>query len=117
MSRPELDPIKAGYDSGCETCKRLAGYAHALEQSRDFQQKQYRDAFEILACDRPPMDIKTLADYINYLKDQLEDSFILIEEAIDIFDCIRQGEYKVDSFTSQPYRLLLEKYKKIKRDK
>jgi len=29
---------------------------------------------------------------------------VLVEEAADLFEAIREGEYEVDSLTSQPYR-------------
>ena len=38
----------------------------------------------------------------------------ILEEAIDLFEAIKEGEYEVDSFTSQPSKLFLLKEEIIK---
>ena len=50
---------------------------------------------------------KRYSNILN-LEKKLEEAIELVQEANDLFEDIYKGEYEVDSFTSQPYRIFLD---------
>lgn len=64
--------------------------------------KNYKDQIEKI--------IKAEKGRVKYWKTLLEEAKELILEAKELFEAVQEGEYKVDSSTSQPYRIFLERF-------
>ena len=91
----------------CDYCILQAENKKLLEQINELKKVESKSLYKAETIDRI---LRAEKARVKYWKSIIADAKELIREAQDLFEGVRIGEYKVDSFTSQPYRIFLERF-------